>query len=259
MLLADGYVPRVVGYGKYKGEPSWHPFNGSLLRSATVSGRVVDESQKPLADAEIKLIDFENLGENYQTAEDFRTTTDAEGRFHFDNVPTASANVMLHKKGYVLPGLGPTIKTPAADVVLTMKQSAQLHVTVDFTGSKRSESYIVELEPEGGNVVGSWGGSSQIDDKNQVSFHDAPPGKYFLQGHPNPHQDKELSKRIPVELKGGEPKRSSFPPRQFKARRPFESQSGRNDGERIPERCVRLCQLIAPRADNEHAGQHGGL
>ena len=32
VLLADGYVPRIVGFGKYTGEPGWHPFNGALLR-----------------------------------------------------------------------------------------------------------------------------------------------------------------------------------------------------------------------------------
>lgn len=201
--LADGYVPRVVGYGKFNSEPSWHPFKGGLLRSASVAGRVVDDAGKPMADVDVKMHDFISHEENYRTTDDHRTKTDADGRFHFDEVPTAKTRVVASKIGYCQPGLGLEIKTPAKDLVLTMPRSAQLNATVDFADGKRPAEYLVELEPEGGNVVGSWGGSSPIDEKNQVKFRDVPPGRYFLWGHPNPSSDTELSKRIAVDLKGG--------------------------------------------------------
>jgi hypothetical protein len=203
VLLADGYVPRAVGYARYNGEPGWHPFNGSLLRSAGVSGRVTDSAGKPLSDVNVRLIDFASGKEAYQTANEFDSKTDTDGRFHFDEVPAATARVLVNKDGYCLPGLGPEIKVPAKDVAITMPLSAQVRVTVDFAGTKRPKEYMIEIEPEGGNVVGSWGGGSQIDKKNQATFSNVPPGRYFLQGHPNPHNDKDLSKRIPLDLKGG--------------------------------------------------------
>jgi hypothetical protein len=201
--FSDGYVSRVVGYGKYTGEPGWHPFKGALLRSATVSGRVADDAGKSLAGVEVRVTDFASHGENYNTSDDFQTKTDTDGRFHFDQVPVATARLVINKTGYCRPGLGPTINVPAKDVAVVMTTSAQVHVTVEFKGTKRPESYIVEIEPAGGNVVGSWGGSSQIDEKNQVIFNDVPPGRYVLRGHPNPHSENEITKPIAIELKGG--------------------------------------------------------
>jgi Carboxypeptidase regulatory-like domain len=203
VLLAEGYTPRVVGFGKYTGEPGWHPFNGALLRSATITGRVADADGKPLADVDVWLHDVASHGENYQTANDFRTTTNADGRFQFDEVPAATARIALNKKGYCRPGFGPTINVPAKDVALAMTRSAQVNVTVDFASAKPPESYLVEIEPAGGNVVGSWGGSSQIDKKNRVTFNDVPPGRYVLRGHPNPSSEDEVTKPITIELTGG--------------------------------------------------------
>jgi len=50
-----------------------------------------------------------------------------------------------------------------------------VQVTVDFTGKERPGGYIVSITPEGGNVVGSYGGSGNIDAKNQIAFTDVPP------------------------------------------------------------------------------------
>jgi hypothetical protein len=61
----------------------------------------------------------------------------------------------------------------------------------------------VELEPEGGNVVGSWGGSGNIDKDNKISFNDAPPGRYYLKGRPNPGSEKETTTPIRIDLKSG--------------------------------------------------------
>jgi hypothetical protein len=163
----------------------------------------VDEAGKPMAGVDVRLDDFTSHEERYPTTGEHRTKTDADGRFRFDNVPTANTRVVAHKTGYCRPGLGLEIKAPAKDVVLNMIQSAQVHVTVDFADGKRPAEYLVEIEPEGGNVVGSWGGSSRTDEKNQVTFSDVPPGRYFIWGHPNPSSDTELSKRVAVDLKGG--------------------------------------------------------
>ncbi len=203
VLLADGYVPRVVGYAKHDGEPGWHAYNGALLRPAAVSGRVADDAGKPLADVNIRLTDLTSHGESYNASDEFNAKTGADGRFHFDQVPTATARVMLSKTGYCHPGLGPTIDTPASDVELTMKQAAKVKVTVEFADAKRPEGYMVDIEPKGGNVVGSWGGSSRINKENIVTFNDVPPGRYILRGHPNPHSPKQVSEPIPIDLQGG--------------------------------------------------------
>ena len=85
-----------------------------------------------------------------------------------------------------------------------MLQSAQLRVTVDFTGTQRPGDYMVNIEPEGGSTVGSWGGSGSINAENIMKFSDVPPGRYVIHGHPNPHSENEATDPVTVELKGGE-------------------------------------------------------
>src|SRR4051794_17748875 len=68
-----------------------------------------------------------------------------------------------------------------------MMKAASVRVTVDFTGKKRPEGYVVKISPEGGDVVGSHGGSGNIDAKDQMNFEYLPPGRYFLSGRPNPN------------------------------------------------------------------------
>jgi hypothetical protein len=95
---------------------------------------------------------------------------------------------------------------PAKDVELRMQRSAQVHVTVDFAGKKRPEAYLVEIEAEGGRAVGKWGGAGNIDQKNQIAYADVPPGRYVIQGHPNPYSttSHEQTTPITIDLKSGQ-------------------------------------------------------
>jgi hypothetical protein len=93
---------------------------------------------------------------------------------------------------------------PAADVQMEMKRAASVRVTVDFGGKPRPEGYIVSVKPEGGEVVGSYGGSAQIDANNQFVFEVLPPGRYFLSGRPNPGLDTEETEPVAVDLVAGQ-------------------------------------------------------
>jgi hypothetical protein len=110
----------------------------------------------------------------------------------------------VHKPGYVRPGLGPKITTPANDVELKMTKSARVEVTVDFAGKDRPEGYLVQIAPEGGEKIGSWGGSGNINDKNHITYDGVPPGRYVLSGRPNPGSVNQQTEPVTVELKGGE-------------------------------------------------------
>ena len=205
VVEADGYVPRVVGYAQFDDQPGWHSYHCGLSRPAAVSGRVTDDAGKPLADVAVRLGDVVCGGDGrYQSPQEYASKTDADGRFRLDQVPIGSATIVLRKSGYCRPGLGQPITAPAKDVALTMMKSAQVRVTVDFAGKQRPGDYIVEIRPEGGEVVGSWGGSGEIDAENQISFNDVPPGRYVLQGHPNPSTANQMSGSLTIDLKGGE-------------------------------------------------------
>ncbi len=204
---ADGYVPRIVGYGKFDGQPYWQSYRTGLARPSSVSGRVTDVAGQPIADVEVRVQDVVSDADGrYESPSEFTYKTDADGRFHTDQIPAGKGTVWIHKPGYCRPGLGLPITMPVADVDLKMMKSAQVQVTVDFSKTKRPQGYIVEIEPEGGNKVGSWGGSGNINDKNEISFNDVPPGRYTLHGQPNPSSANKHTAPITVDLKGGETK-----------------------------------------------------
>jgi hypothetical protein len=84
-----------------------------------------------------------------------------------------------------------------------MVKAAQAKITIDFGDSTRPEGYIVSIEPEGGAAIGTWGGSSNLDPANQVIFSDVPPGRYVIQGRPNPSNGQDQTKPLTIELVGG--------------------------------------------------------
>jgi len=100
---------------------------------------------------------------------------------------------------------------PAADVALQMMKAAHVTVTIDFSGTVRPAGYIVRMEPEGASAVGNWSGSGNIDGENQISFADVPPGRYFVQGHPNPSRANQGTKPVTIELQGGQPTEITLP------------------------------------------------
>jgi hypothetical protein len=85
-----------------------------------------------------------------------------------------------------------------------MVKSGRIAVTVDFSVTKRPAQYLLEINPEGGAVVGSWGGSAMIDDKNRHTFDNVPPGRYVLVGRPNPGNANQQTPAVTVDVKGGE-------------------------------------------------------
>jgi hypothetical protein len=212
VIDAEEFVPRVVGYAQFDDQPGWYSYDSGLSRQAPVSGRITDESGQPLSDVEVRLQDVvADVGGRYESPNDYSAKTDADGRFRTDHVPVGRATIWIHKPGYCRPGLGQPIKTPAQDVALAMLRSAGVRVTVDFAGMPRPAAYIVQMEPEGGAAVGKWSGSGNIDARNQIAFNDVPPGRYIVQGRPNPSSANQQSKPITVDLKGGQTSEIALP------------------------------------------------
>ncbi len=205
VIQAEGYVPRVAGYARFDEQPRWQSYECDLSRSASVSGRVVDEAGNPLPGVSVRLDNVQpESGGRYESAVDNAITTDEEGRFHADQVPSGTATIWIHKPGYCRPGLGLPIKMPKANVELQMMKSSSVRVTVDFTGAERPSGYLVSIAPEGGEAVGKYGGSGNIDAKNQIAFENVPPGRYVLRGQPNPSSGDQRTEPLTVDLKGGQ-------------------------------------------------------
>ena len=199
-----GFAPRVAGFGQFDDQPHWTSYDSELARPASASGRVTDEAGQPLAGVKVRFMNVTAGGAaHYESPADVSCLTDVDGRFRFDGLPVGGARITLSKFGHVRPGLGETIKTPAENAQLVMQKAALLRVHVNFGGKVRPSSYIVEIEPERGAKIGSWGGSGNVDAHNEITFSNFPPGRYVLRGHPNPSRADERTDPLVVDLKGG--------------------------------------------------------
>jgi len=208
VVEADGYVPRDVGNEMFDDQPRWQFYDGKLVRPGpvgAVAGRIVDDAGQPLADVVVRLTEIKVEGEGrYTSPQEYTSTTDANGLFRLDQVPVGTATILVRKSGYCPPRSGKKITTPKEDVALSMIKAARVNVVVAFATTARPAGYLVHIEPEGGAAIGKWSGSGNIDATNQVSFENVPPGKYVLQGQPNPGREDERSLPITVDLKGGQ-------------------------------------------------------
>ncbi len=205
VIEAEGFVPRVAGYARFDEQPRWQAYDSGLARPGPVAGRVTDDAGQPLADVDVRIGDVTTeSGGRYESPLGYSFKTGKDGRFRAEQVPIGKATIWVHKPGYIRPGLGQKITTPTNDVELSMTKSARVEVTVDFTGKKRPEAYIVHIEPEGGSKVGSYGGSGHINDKNQIAFENVPPGQYVLHGRPNPGSDNQQTDPVTIGLMSGQ-------------------------------------------------------
>ncbi len=201
ILEAEGYVPRVIGFGQFDDKPRWSQHHGSLSPAGPVSGRVVDQAGKPLPDVEVRAELESKDNQRYEVPQDSSVKTDVEGRFRLANVPVGAATLWVRKEGYVRPGLGQKMETPAADVKLEMQPAARVQVKVDFSTTTRPEGYIVSVIPEGGEAVGKWSGSGNIDAAGQMTFEHIPPGRYTITGRPNPGREADQTEPMTIDLK----------------------------------------------------------
>jgi len=205
VVAAEGYVPKVAGYARYDDQPRWQSYDCGLARAAAVSGRITDDAGQPLEGVDVRLDNVQpEAGGRYESPLGYTFKTDAEGRFGAEQVPRGTATIWIHKPGYCRPGLGLPIATPKDDIELRMMKSAGVRVTVDFTGKERPAGYMVSIAPEGGEVVGSYGGSGNIDAGNQMTFENVPPGRYILRGRPNPGSDDQETGPVTLDLTGGQ-------------------------------------------------------
>ncbi|MEX2186720.1 MAG: hypothetical protein WD875_08000 [Pirellulales bacterium] len=94
VVVADGYVSRVVGYETFDKQPRWSSYDCAVLCPAPVSGRVTDDEGKPLADVDVRIdgIQVEGIG-RYESPHEYKAKSDADGRFRVEEIPAGKGTV----------------------------------------------------------------------------------------------------------------------------------------------------------------------
>jgi hypothetical protein len=201
----EGYLPRIVGYAQFEGEPGWHSYDTRLARAAEITGVVVDSAGIPIAGASVRLDDLKDATRdlyNAQTTDSL--TTDGEGRFSTIVLEGGTFSPWVHLDGYVQIGLPDPYTVGSGELRITLHQSGNVRVRIDFSDRVSTGDYLVEVEPEGGSEIGSWGGSANVDENGSYLFENVPPGRYTFRGRPNPGSADEETDPKTVEVLAGE-------------------------------------------------------
>lgn len=200
-----GFVSRNIGYGQFEDEPGWHPYSGTLAPAVEIDGVVVNSEGEPLAGARVRLGDMTDAaGEPYGGQGLDNLMTDDQGQFSAIVAEGGQFNPWAYLDGYVHVGLPDPFEVGTGDVRITLHQSGNLQVVVDFSDRTSTGDYLIEIEPEGGSVVGSWGGSATVDADGSYFFDNVPPGRYTLKGRPNPGSTDEETAPKTIDVVAGE-------------------------------------------------------
>ena len=116
------------------------------------------------------------IGGKYESPNEYKYKTSADGRWHAEQF-ARQGHDLDSQAGLLSSGPGPTDQHAGK---WYRAAHVQISSTSRYGGFRRIRTAcgVYRGARTGrGNVVGSWGGSGNIDKENQITFKDAPPGR----------------------------------------------------------------------------------
>ena len=194
-VTATGYAPRLLGYDRFDAA-TFRPFTISLAKASTLRGLVVDTNDKPVKGATVRADSIIALdGRGYPPPDSpnpASIATDDAGRFALNDLPAGFATLSVRAEGYHFGDLFALHDVPGTgEVRVVLDRSCKVQVTVTDKEGKPLAKFenapiLIEIEPKGGSVIGSWGGSSEVKPDGTYEFVGMPAGEYRVRSHPNP-------------------------------------------------------------------------
>lgn len=201
LVSAPGYASRILGYVKYDRQPGWTRWDTQLRTSTQLRGSVVNADGQPLSDAKVYLTSVTVDEQRYELAGGPLVEL-SDGEFTLDGLPQASKiGLRATLAGHIM--ARQEVQLPSDGVELKLTPAGSLTVNVEFDQPPPTR-YVIQLEPEGGNAVGKWGGSANIDEERSYTFQNIPPGTYVLTGKPNPGSVRETTEPLTIKIRGGD-------------------------------------------------------
>ncbi|MFP2898968.1 carboxypeptidase regulatory-like domain-containing protein [Corallococcus sp. 4LFB] len=164
----------------------------TLMRAVPFAGRVVDLEGRPVAGARLRLTPS---GDGDSS---LRSESDAEGRFHFDNVPAGAVKLRAEKDGW-----SPTrleLSTPQTELTVVMGGLGSLRVRVLGPDGRPS--------PEGSASLSSMDEARPLAlsperTPEATLFQELPAGRYRVTGRYAPAQDCWWDRSVEVQVAPG--------------------------------------------------------
>ncbi len=200
-ICAEGYANRNVGVFHNNGH-SYTEFDALLMREAHLRGNVTDTKGNPIPDLKVYGQDIMGIdGLGYECVDEPSTTTDEEGVFELSSLPGGFTGLRcrglsLHQETSIFD----SYKVPSKpwdkqeDITIVMSGTGVVcGKVIGKDGKPPKRAFIAEIEPKGGNKIGSWGGSMQCKKDGSFEFKGVPPGEYIVIAKPNPMREGEAS------------------------------------------------------------------
>lgn len=185
VIQHDGHASRMLGHIEIKTQ-TLKTFTTHLAPAVAGELSVVDAAGKPVADVTVRLssaIGYDGRG--YSLAQELKAVTDTTGRATFQDLPLGYAQFFVSAKGYQpIDILKLHTLAPKASVQLRVTLTGALHGRVKLAPGQSAANVHVHVQPEDGEVVGKWSGSSQIKPDGTFQFDQVTPGKYRVSADP---------------------------------------------------------------------------
>lgn len=204
VAVASGHASRVVGYVSSDETPRLRKFSTRLVKEAFLTGKVVNSAGEPLPGAAIHLYSVtSDDGREYETVVGTRHKVGQDGTFRIAGLPMGWVDVRAYCPGHHGKKTVDVI-LPFSGLEFVLERAGQVDIEVSFANGRPKGGYLVEMKDAGGEKVGTWGGSGNIDGKDRLVWKDIPPGKYVVYGRPNPGSVNDQTDPQTIEIVGGE-------------------------------------------------------
>ena len=190
-MEAPGYASRLLEQGNFQ-DKAFKQYNTELAKSVGISGKVSLMNGKPIQGVKITPNSILAIdGHGYRMPVKLQAISDQNGCFVLSGLPQGYVVIHAQLDGYYYGDILAIQDAPSTNLDLKMTSAGTIRVTVTDRSGKPMSQYqgnpiIVEVEPKGGNKVGSWGGSATIDTSASYTFTQVPPGEYQITSRPNP-------------------------------------------------------------------------
>jgi len=212
----EGYAARLVAVFHNQTGHASLDLDALLSRAASLKGTATDEEGYPLNGVEVRtraILGIDGLG--YQCADEPRAVTDEQGRFELAPLPEGFVAIRGRSPGMHQIRIQPDedlLDVPAKrwpgrkdrEVRIIMGGTGDVCGKVlGMDGLPPTRKFIVQLMPEGGHKIGSWGGTARCRKGGHFEFNGVPPGKYELTARPNPGRTRDASAPQKITVEAG--------------------------------------------------------